>query len=123
MIGWSAQVHLHSKAEKKDLERELQLVSAADHPNVVRHLCAYYCEDAHGEQYVWIAMEMMAHGALNRILDSGWKLWVRDVPAPQYNLRKFVARLLICTQDVEERLIAQGKGVDCSLPSGSHSKS
>ena len=81
MIGRSAQVHVHSKAEEKDLKRELQLASTADHPNVVRHLCAYYCEDAHGDHYVWIAMEMMAHGALNAILDTGWRLWVRDAPA------------------------------------------
>ncbi len=73
------QVHVHSKAEEKDLLRELQLASTADHPNIVRHLCAYYCEDAHGDHYVWIAMELMAHGALNGILDRGWRLWVRVI--------------------------------------------
>ncbi len=74
-------MHVHSKAEERDLRRELQLASTADHPNIVRHLCAYYCEDAYGDHYVWIAMELMAHGALNAILDRGWRPWVRGAPA------------------------------------------
>ncbi len=72
---------MHSKAEERDLKRELLLASTADHPNIVRHLCAYYCEDAHGDHYVWIAMEMMAHGALNTVLDRGWRQWVSAAPA------------------------------------------
>ena len=76
------QVHVHTKAEERDLKRELQLASTADHPNIVRHLCSYYCEDAYGDRYVWIAMEMMSLGALNVVLERGWRLWVRDAPAP-----------------------------------------
>jgi serine/threonine protein kinase len=79
--AWLLQVQVHSKAEERDLERELRLASTADHPNIVRHLCAYYCEDAHGDQYVWIAMEMMAHGALNLVFDRGWRQWVSTTPA------------------------------------------
>ena len=73
---------MQSKAEERDLKRELLLASTADHPNIVRHLCAYYCKDSHGDHYVWIAMEMMALGALNVILDRGWRLWVRDAHHP-----------------------------------------
>ena len=83
-------MHVHSKAEERDLKRELQLASTANHPNIVRHLCAYYCEDAHGDHYVWIAMEMMALGALNVILDRGWRQWVRDAQGPPSSTANFV---------------------------------
>ena len=99
-------MHVHSKAEERDLRRELQLASTADHPNIVRHLCAYYCEDAHGDHYVWIAMELMAHGALNSILDRGWRLWVRGAPA-RHTREVLIFRSLMCRPNAVELM-------DCS---------
>ena len=29
---------------------------------------------------VWIVMELMPHGALNVVLEKGWKAWVRSSP-------------------------------------------
>jgi hypothetical protein len=43
----------------------------------VRHICAYEHEEAGGDRCVSIVMDLMPHGALNVVLDRGWKAWVR----------------------------------------------
>uniref|UniRef100_A0A7S0EQR9 cGMP-dependent protein kinase n=1 Tax=Hanusia phi TaxID=3032 RepID=A0A7S0EQR9_9CRYP len=66
---------MNEETELEELENEIQIMSVSSHPNLVEYIDAYNWSGRLGGTKVWVVMEAMQYGAMNEILEKGWKSW------------------------------------------------